>query len=787
MLPHHFAIATCLALAAPLHAASLPIVANVERQPLAAQARRVAEALDMLGSPLPEADRKALEAAIADKDAAKSVEAIQAVLDKYCIAGIRGIVRNKADTRLTVTAGPASPDLAEQGWRVFLVKIENPEGVDKVELRAESPNAAPLSWRSSTKPEPTVLPLEEVNKRFLELAMFNTQPLLRDLSGLELEYRVLQIYSRDAGRKEAALGFSLWREGDKAQSPRQRVAESNEVRLVTDSAPAVLLQVAVKDADGTPAMGSFIFRDSAGRVYPGQSRRVIPDFSFQPQVYRADGEALSLQPGKYTVTYTRGPEYRVLTRQITVPAAKTHRETFELQRWVHPAKQGWYSGDHHIHAAGCKHYESPREGVTPRDVMRHLLGEGLNVGCCLNWGGEDECWYHQKSYFGGPVHKISTPDNLLRYDVEVAGFPSGHCGHLCLLRLREVDYPGTRHLSEWPSWNLPILKWARSQGAVVGFAHTGWGLAPEKPDDPTATQLPNYLLPLMNGIGANEYLVDIAHEACDFIATVDTPSVWELNIWYHTLNCGYRCRIAGETDFPCIYGEKVGLGRSYVRLAGKLNFDDWVDGIKKGRCYVGDGLSHLMDFSVNDVALGDKNSEVALKGPGTVKIKARVAALLEPKPTPETERIRKAPQPTTGNMSSQTLTSKPYWHVERARVGETRQVPVELVVNGKAVAQKLIEADGSVQDLMFEAPIQQSSWMCLRIYPSSHTNPVFVLVDGQPIRASKRSADWCLKSIDKCWEQKRSKIRETERADAAAAYDKARAAYKKILAECSQE
>ena len=59
--------------------------------------------------------------------------------------------------------------------------------------------------------------------------------------------------------------------------------------------------------------------------------------------------------------------------------------------------------------------------------------------------------------------------------------------------------------------------------------------------------------------------------AVDFISTMDTPYPYELNIWYHTLNCGYRTRISGETDFPCIYGERVGLGRSYVRQA-KLDY-----------------------------------------------------------------------------------------------------------------------------------------------------------------------------------------------------------------------
>src|SRR4029079_16785184 len=320
----------------------------------------------------------------------------------------------------------------------------------------------------------------------------------------------------------------------------------------------------------------------------------------------------------------------------------------------------------------CSHYESPTEGVTPEDMMRHVLGEDLNVGCCLSWG---PCWYHQKRYFEGKVNPLSPPTHLLRYDVEVSGFPSSHCGHICLLRLHEQDYPGTKLIEDWPSWDLPIFKWAKGQGGVVGFAHSGWGLAPDKPDETAAQQIPNYVLPMMDGIGANEYLVDVAHGAGDFISTVDTPANWELNIWYHTLNCGYRARISGETDFPCIYGERVGLGRSYVHLDGKLDFNQWVEGIKTGRCYVTDGLSHLMDFSVNGVEMGTKNSEVNLSAPGNVKVKARVAAFLEPTVTGETEKIRKAPIPTRGNSSTMTFTSKPYWHVEKARIGDTRTVP----------------------------------------------------------------------------------------------------------------
>src|SRR5690606_30500563 len=133
------------------------------------------------------------------------------------------------------------------------------------------------------------------------------------------------------------------------------------------------------------------------------------------------------------------------------------------------------------------------------------------------------------------------------------------------------------------------------------------------------------------------------------------------------------------------------------------------------------------------------------------------------------------------------LHQKPYWDIERCRIGRTRKVPVEVVVNGKAIARKEVVADGSTREVKFEVPIEQSSWVCLRIFPSSHTNPVFVLVGDKPIRASKRSAQWCLDSVERCWEQKSKRIRKEEQAAARKAFDLARAAYRRIHGECEGE
>ena len=108
---------------------------------------------------------------------------------------------------------------------------------------------------------------------------------------------------------------------------------------------------------------------------------------------------------------------------------------------------------------------------------------------------------------------------------------------------------------------------------------------------------------------------------------------------------------------------------------------------------------------------------------------------------------------------------------------------MELIVNGQSVETIEIKADGSIEELTFKYTPEFSSWVAWRIFPSCHTNPVFVEVDGKPIRASKRSAQWCLEAVDVCWKSKFDRTREGEREAAAAAYEVARQAYRSILEE----
>lgn len=728
---------------------------QVELQPLTSQVKRLLEAMDYLGAPVSVADREALERAIGLSNESRARREIQDVLDRYCLLD----VHINPESRVKVGQGVAKPELIEHGWRTFLVKVRNEAGVT-AGLVAESPNAlmvfskGPRGSSTSPRPEQTITD-SDVRDRWLGLSMFDKPPMKPQLSGLELEYRIIQLYSRDSGRREARIGFNV---GQGSQD----IGFRNDTDILFTCRPAEDVTLRVLDERGRPTTASFIIRDARDHVYPLQTKRLAPDFDFHPQIYRSNGESIRLPVGDYTVEYTRGPEYLVKHKKIEVRAGSPPTVMFNLERWIDPARRGWYSGDHHIHAAGCMHYETPTQGVKPEDMIRHILGEALNVGSVLTWG---PCYYYQKQFFEGKDNQLSTDENLMRYDVEVSGFPSSHAGHLVLLRLKDQEYPGTKELEDWPTWDLPILKWARQQGAVVGFAHSGWGL------EVKTDKLPHYEMPPFNGIGANEYIVDVTHDAVDFISTVDTPSVWELNIWYHTLNAGFRTRISGETDFPCIYGERVGLGRSYVKLDGKLSFDDWVSGIRDGRSYVSDGKSHLMDFRVNGTEVGTGGSEVRLGKPQAVRVTARVAARLDEQPDEAIRKLR--------------YDAKPYWDLERARTGSTREVPVEVIVNGQSVARKSITADGSIRDISFDVAIDRSSWVALRILPSSHTNPIFVIVDDRPVRASRQSAEWCLKAVDQCWSQKARRISERERPEAEKAYEHARQVYRRIISESS--
>jgi hypothetical protein len=276
-------------------------------------------------------------------------------------------------------------------------------------------------------------------------------------------------------------------------------------------------------------------------------------------------------------------------QQVTIhdvaPAADSNQDVSEnqisvrLQRWIDASTFGFWCGDHHIHGAGCSHYESPTEGVTPRDMFAQVKGEGLNVGCVLTWG---PCFDHQRNYFSPIADTVSEKQTVLKYDLEISGFGSASLGHVCLLNLKDQTYPGSDGTKTrgWPTWTVPVMKWAKEQGGVTGYPHSALHVDPQRtaawmlkrhdadgngvlnrpesqgrllPEDfsqidtdgdstLTTTELqssaerqsqtlPNLAVPSMDGGGAMEIFVSTAEGVCDFISAMDTARIPEWNTW----------------------------------------------------------------------------------------------------------------------------------------------------------------------------------------------------------------------------------------------------------------
>jgi hypothetical protein len=827
------AIIAGLSLRAAASRADDPEIVPVEGQPLAANVARVLEALKFLGTPLPDAAAQS----IGEAGRARDARLLQERMDPT----VAFVVAINPESRVKVTRGPARLSLQQGGFTPLVVKVINLSTVTK-RLRVTSPQSGPVYAgvaELSMKRQAQEHLRENENTRgdpdrFLNVEMFDKPPLAPNLSGLEVEYAIVLIFSGESGKREATIAFDVGQ-------GTQDIGFRGEVPALFDVRPAVPVRLSIRDFDGAPTVARLLFRDRAGHVVPPQAKRLAPDFFFQEQIYRADGDQVLLPPGEFTMSYSRGPEYRVISKQITIPVPRVRRGDstvfplvsdpvsveVRLERWVNPMEYGFYSGDHHIHGAGCAHYTSPTEGVTPQDMFRQVKGEGLNVGCVLTWG---PCFDFQRNYFLPQVNPVSEPLTLVKYDLEISGFGSQALGHVCLLNLTDQVYPGSEgsKTKGWPTWTTPVMRWAKEQGGVTGYAHAASGLeivpasaakrlltqmdrdndgrvsraegaAGLLPQDfaaidgdgdralteselvasidRVADELPNLAVPEMNGVGAMEICVSTALGACDFISAMDTPRIQEWNMWYHILNCGFPLKVSGETDFPCMSSTRVGQGRVYVQLGEvrQLDFGAWCDGIWRGRSYVSDGYAHALSFEVNGQAPG--YGAVRLDKPGDAAVRAKVAFSPE---TPQSVAHGAIDAPVRQRTLGDTVLlhgSRP----DKMTPGGMRRV--ELVVNGMVRAFREVPADGQIHEITFTTPIDRSSWVALRQFPQLHTNPVDVLVGEKPIRGGKASALWCIETIHQLWRAREKTIAAAERDQAHAAFQEAIRRYEAIASD----
>ena len=344
----------------------------------------------------------------------------------------------------------------------------------------------------------------------------------------------------------------------------------------------------------------------------------------------------------------------------------------------------WVPSDVHVHSTGCGRYSSPD------DLAQRLKAQGLQVAAALVWG---EGYDDDAILFTGRDHPVSGAGFILHYDLEVSHFAAATTGHLVLLGLDSLRF--SDDVFNTPSSGVPVIEWARRQPrAVVGTAHGHYW-----PDDGS------FPVPPGGCCVPWEVVVNAARGRLDFLSMERVPAgqgpvdAGTFRLWKAVQNAGFRVAIAGGSDWGCltqVLGDDT--PRTDVIVDGPLTYEGWLKAIKAGRTAAANGAGNHLNLRVEGRRLGD---EVPLAAPQDVTV-------------------------TLENAGSS-------------------PADIEVLVNGEVVRRVPVAAGFQVAQV--RVPIAKSSWVVARS-PRVLTSPVYVLVGGQPIRASADDVCYLWRSIE---------------------------------------
>jgi hypothetical protein len=174
-------------------ARELPLIDEADWPSLRDQARDLLAGLAKLDAPLPEKTAKPLRALIEQKSPENprlAGRAVQKLLDAHCLVG----VTINPESRVKAQRGALTAALVRDKTAYVLVRVHNEGGVTH-----------PLMAAS----EQAVEPGKKAADRWLELGVLNAKPFADRLTGDRVEYRVMKLTARQAGKREATLSFDV--------------------------------------------------------------------------------------------------------------------------------------------------------------------------------------------------------------------------------------------------------------------------------------------------------------------------------------------------------------------------------------------------------------------------------------------------------------------------------------------------------------------------------------------------------------------------------------------------
>lgn len=170
---------------------TLPIVEDVPFEPLRAHGQRLLEALSKLDAPFPPAVEQELKTLLkSDAKDRTAAEKIQKMIDARCLIG----VSINPESRVKAARGPAPAELRQNRPMLVLIKVHNDAGVTHA-LTVSGPQLRTVGKADG--------------EHWLEATIHAEKPLGKTLAGDKVEYVVLQLTAREAGKREATLRFDV--------------------------------------------------------------------------------------------------------------------------------------------------------------------------------------------------------------------------------------------------------------------------------------------------------------------------------------------------------------------------------------------------------------------------------------------------------------------------------------------------------------------------------------------------------------------------------------------------
>jgi hypothetical protein len=499
--------------------------------------------------------------------------------------------------------------------------------------------------------------------------------------------------------------------------------------------PVGLLSVRTIDGGTGEVTGSRIhLTASDGKFYAPANAYARASGADDP-IFHHQGEfTVEVPAGKLTLNAVKGFEYWPKREEVEIRAGELSRLTLSLEPMTDMGAKGWYSGSTHVHMnyGGNLHNSLENLMMMSEAEDQDIVNEQIA-------NKDNRILDYQFFVPGGGPHPLSTEERVLVVGQE---YRPPFYGHVFLFGMKDhlispflTGYEGTAIESLYPS-NTDMFRKAKAQGATVGYVHAFGG-----ENDPLAGDLG----------GAKGYMVDAALGTTDGVEWSGAGR-GGFHPWYATLNNGLRVTATGgEDSISNLQRSKlVGSVRTYVYTGARgLSMDAWFEGLREGHAFVTTGP--LVELTINGRIAGE---EVPLTGSsGTVSVEAHVRSI-------------------------------------------TPLQKVVLVFNGQVLEEFPLSGERNRFDLTKSYPVRESGWFHLRAegspeerfpldasYAQAFTNPVWVTVDGKPVR-NRASAEYSIQWIDKlramaeAWPGWRS---QKEKDHVFAQFDEARRIYQGFL------